>query len=61
MRIYVYLRSKFVYFCVTVGKVCLPVKYLRGPFKTLQGITVSQSSVSVCDLIVSGPKETTAR
>lgn len=41
-----------------MNNVRLPVQYLWGPFKTQQGVTVMQSSVSVCDLIVSGPKET---
>lgn len=60
ISIYAYLRFKlFVCVCVCVrrfAKVCLPVQYLWGPFKTLQGITAAQSSVSACDSIVSGPR-----
>lgn len=48
------------YLCLhmVIGKVSLPVQFLWGPFKIMQGIAVMQSSVSVCDLIVSGPKDT---
>lgn len=35
----------------------MPTQYLWGPFKTLQGTTIVQSRVSVCDLIVLGTKE----
>lgn len=45
----------FVCVCVTIAKVCPPVQYLRGPFKTLRGVTATQSSASACDSIVSGP------
>ncbi len=59
ISIYVYLWFKFIYLCVhkKFGKVHLPVQYLWSPFKALQS-TVMQSSASMCDLIVSWPRET---
>lgn len=43
---------------MTIDNACLPVQFLQGPLKAPQGVTIIQSSVSVCDLIGPAPKET---
>lgn len=55
LHICIFEGLNYLCVCVTIAKVCPPVQYLRGPFKTLRGVTATQSSASACDSIVSGP------